>query len=248
MKFIIITKYRIIVIIILIFALLFNIILNNVFSNNKYRLLPIYNVKTDKKQIAITFDSAWGDEDLAEILDILNKYDCKATFFVTGEFVDKFPGAIKNMYENNNEIGNHSDKHKHPNNLNKEEIIKEIENCDKKIKAITNQDKILFRAPYGEYNNLLVETCNTTNRYIIQWDVDSLDWKSLPADEIRNRVVNKTKNGSIILLHNGAKHTKEALPLLLCDLKNKGYEFVTVSNLIYKTNYYIDNTGMQIPK
>ncbi|MBQ7953634.1 MAG: deacetylase, partial [Clostridia bacterium] len=119
---------------------------------------------------------------------------------------------------------------------------------DKKIKDITGQKEVLFRAPYGEYNDLLVKTCEDTGRFCIQWDVDSLDWKGITADMIVKRVTEKIKNGSIVLLHNGAENTAEALPQLLCELKNAGYEFVTVSDLIYKDNYYIDHTGMQIPK
>ena len=123
-----------------------------------------------------------------------------------------------------------------------------MDNCDKKIKDITGQEEVLFRAPYGEYNNLLVQTCKDTGRFCIQWDVDSLDWKGLTSDMIVERVCRKVKNGSVILLHNGAENTAKALPELLCNLKNEGYEFVTVSDLIYKDNYIIDQTGMQIPR
>ncbi len=134
--------------------------------------IPIYSVKTDDKKIAITFDSAWGDEDLTEILDSLKKYDCKATFFVVGDFIEKYPDRIKQMYEAGNEIANHSDTHPHTNSLTREEMIKQMDDCDKKIKDITGQKEVLFRAPYGEYNNLLVQTCKDTGRFCIQWDVD----------------------------------------------------------------------------
>ena len=210
--------------------------------------IPIYNVNTDKKQVAITFDSAWDDSDLADILETLNKYECKATFFVVGDFVNKYAKQVENMHKNGHEIANHSDTHPHMNSLSREKMIAEMDGCDEKIKQITGQKEVLFRAPYGEYNNLLVQTCKDTGRFCIQWDCDSLDWKGLTSDEITKRVVERTKNGTIVLLHNGAKHTAEALPLLLCELKNQGYEFVTVSQLIYKDNYYIDHTGMQIPK
>lgn len=210
--------------------------------------IPIYCVQTDKKKIAVTFDSAWDDADLTEILEILGNYECKATFFVVGDFLEKYPERIKEMHEKGHEIANHSDTHPHPNSLSRGEMIAEMENCDKKIKNITGQKEVLFRAPYGEYNNLLVQTCKDTGRYCIQWDVDSLDWKGLTPDMIVKRVTERVKNGSIILLHNGAENTAKALPELLCQLKNQGYEFVTVSDLIYKDNYYIDHTGMQIPK
>ncbi len=210
--------------------------------------IPIYCVKTDEKKIAITFDSAWDDADLTEVLQALEDYKCKATFFVVGDFLVKYPERVKEMYEKGHEIANHSDTHPHTNSLSRDEMIKEMEDCDKKIKDITGQEEVLFRAPYGEYNNLLVKTCEDTGRFCIQWDVDSLDWKGLTADMIVKRVTEKVKNGSIILLHNGAENTAEALPHLLCELKNEGYEFVTVSDLIYRDNYYIDHTGMQIPR
>lgn len=210
--------------------------------------IPIYCVSTDEKKIAITFDSAWDDADLTEVLKALEDYDCRATFFVVGDFLEKYPERVKEMYEKGHEIANHSDTHPHPNSLSRKEMIKEMEDCDKKIKNITGQEDVLFRAPYGEYNNLLVQTCKDTGRFCIQWSVDSLDWKGLTADMIVERVVGKVENGSIVLLHNGADNTAKALPELLCQLKNQGYEFVTVSELIYKDNYYIDHTGMQVPK
>ena len=212
------------------------------------RKVPIYNVKTDKKVVAVTFDSAWGNEDLDEILNILENYGCDATFFVVGEFLDKYPDDIKKMYSLGNEIANHSDTHPHISSLSRDEMIKEMDACDKKIKNLTGQSEVLFRAPYGEYNSVLVGACEDTNRFCIQWDVDSLDWKGLTASEIQKRVVEKVQNGSIILLHNGAKNTAKALPLILNDLKNEGYEFVTVSNLIYKDNCYTDQNGTQIAK
>lgn len=210
--------------------------------------IPIYCVQTDDKKIAVTFDSAWDDTDLTEVLKALDDYGCKATFFVVGDFLDNYPDRVKEMYEKGHEIANHSDTHPHPNSLSREQMIKEMEDCDKKIKNITGQKDVLFRAPYGEYNSLLVQTCKDTGRFCIQWDVDSLDWKGLTADMIVKRVMERVKNGSVILLHNGTENTAKALPELLCQLKNQGYEFVTVSDLIYKDNYYIDHTGMQIAK
>ena len=210
--------------------------------------IPIYCVQTEEKKIAVTFDSAWVDNDLTEVLQALEDYGCSATFFVVGDFIEKYPDRIKEMHKKGHEIANHSDTHPHTNSLSRDEMIAEMDNCDKKIKDITGQEEVLFRAPYGEYNNLLVQTCKDTGRFCIQWSVDSLDWKGLTADMIVKRVCEKTKNGSIILLHNGAENTAKALPELLCNLKNAGYEFVTVSDLIYKDNYIIDHTGMQIPK
>lgn len=208
--------------------------------------LPIYCVQKAEKEIAITFDSAWGNEDLQEILDVLKQYDCKATFFVVGDFIDRYPESVKAMADNGHEVANHSDNHAHYSKLSKEEMISDMDKCDEKIKKITGRDNNLFRPPYGEYNDLSVTTCEETGRYSIQWDVDSLDWKGLTPDEMEQRILKKVNNGSIILLHNGAKHTAKALPQILNSLKNQGYTFKTVSELIYKDNYTIDHTGKQI--
>jgi len=250
MHFFVLNKKLILTLGVLILSMLIFAV-NNIESKNTASQkdnIPIYCVQTNEKKIAITFDSAWDDQDLSEVLKALGDYDCKATFFVVGDFVEKYSQRVGEMFKAGHEIANHSNTHPHPNSLSREEMIKEMDDCDKKIKDITGQQQVLFRAPYGEYNNLLVQTCKDTGRFCIQWDCDSLDWKGLTADEIVKRVTSKVKNGSIILLHNGAPNTAKALPGLLCELKNMGYDFVTVSDLIYKDNYYIDHTGMQIPK
>ncbi|MDE6586492.1 MAG: deacetylase, partial [Clostridia bacterium] len=105
----------------------------------------------------------------------------------------------------------------------------------------------LFRAPYGDYDDELIKTASELGYYTIQWDVDSLDWKDLSASDIAMRVINNVKNGSIILMHNNGLHTAEAVPIILETLKNRGYSFVPVGELIYRENYVIDGTGMQKP-
>lgn len=212
------------------------------------RKLPIYSVDTEEKICALSFDAAWDDKDTDVLIEILNEHNVKTTFFVVGAWAEKYAVSVKKFADNGHEIMNHSDTHPHINQLSDKKIEEEITRCDDKIEAITQKRPHLFRGPYGEYNNNVLSIAEKLGHKTIQWDVDSLDWKGLTADMIVKRVTEKVKNGSIILLHNGAQNTAEALPQLLCDLKNEGYEFVTVSDLIYKDNYYIDHTGMQIPK
>lgn len=207
--------------------------------------LPIYCVDKADKEISITFDSAWGNEDLEKIMETLDLYNCKATFFVVGDFLDKYPEDVKKLSEKGHEIANHSNNHAHYNSLSRDQMIEDMNACDEKIKKLTGKDNVIFRAPYGEYNTQLVRTCNDTKRYCIQWDVDSLDWKGLTPEQMEKRVFEKVKPGSILLFHNGAPHTAEALPQILNRLKNEGYTFKTVSDLIFKDGYYIDNTGKQ---
>ena len=118
-----------------------------------------------------------------------------------------------------------------------------------KVKELTGYDMFLFRPPYGDYDNGVVKNALANNYYPIQWDVDSLDWKDYGADDIIKRVTEDSHlgNGSIILCHNGAKYTKDALDTLITTLQEKGYEFVPISQLIYKDNYHMDHEGRQIP-
>ncbi len=214
------------------------------------RELPIYCVQKDAsdKVVALSFDAAWGNEDTQQLIDILKKYGVKTTFFVVGDWVDKFPESVKALSDAGHEIMNHSDTHPHMTQISVEKIKEEIENCDKKIENITGVKPNLSRAPDGDYDNKVIKTLREMGHFTIQWDVDSLDWKDLSANEITERVLKKVKPGSICLFHNAAKHTPEALPAILEGLKKEGYKIVPVSEIILKENFTIDNSGMQIPQ
>ena len=216
----------------------------NVFRNNS-RELPVYCVETPEKKIAISFDAAWGANYTEDLLAILKKYDVKTTFFLVGFWVDKYPEMVKRIDEEGHEIGNHSSKHPHMSQLSKEQIVEELTKTSSKIEAITNKKVALFRPPFGDYNNRLVTTSRELGLQVIQWDVDSLDYKDYGADAIVKRVLSKVKNGSIVLFHNNATYTKDALPVILENLQKEGYKIVPISELVYKENYYIDHTGMQ---
>ncbi len=214
-------------------------------SDNPIRRLPIYCVETNEKKVAITFDAAWSAEDTDEIIEILNDYNAKVTIFVLGTWVDSNPEAVKKFHENGHEIANHSDTHKLFSKVSREEVTKEIEECNKKIENVTGKKVKLLRAPSGDYDNKSIEIAENMNMKMIQWSVDSLDWKKLSAQEMYSRVVTKTENGSILLFHNGVENTPKALRMILEKLKNDGYEFVTVSELIYWDKYKIDHAGKQ---
>ena len=208
-------------------------------------MLPIYCVDTEKKCVALTFDAAWGNEDTQDLIDTLKKYNAKATFFLVGSWVDKYPESVKALADAGHSIQNHSNSHPNLPQLSTEGITKEITLCNEKIQKITKKCPTLIRPPYGDYSNNVIEAVNGLGMYTIQWDVDSLDWKDLSADEIYNRVVNKVQNGSIVLFHNAALNTPEALGKILETLSKDGYKFVTVEELIYKKDYTIDHTGKQ---
>ncbi len=211
------------------------------------RELPIYCVQRDNKQVALTFDAAWGNEDTQLLIDILGRYKVKATFFVVADWVKKYPESVKALHDAGHEVMNHSSTHAHFSRLTADEIISDVNNCNDKIEAVTGVRPILFRPPFGEYDDHVIKTLNGMGMYTIQWDVDSLDWKGISASEITNRVTGKVRAGSIILFHNAAIHTPEALPGIIEWLLKNGYSPVKVSELIYRDNYTIDHTGKQIP-
>lgn len=239
----------------LVFVLLSGLIMFNhdavaeVFENaSPKRDLPIYCVdKGEEKICAISFDAAWGNEDTAELISILEKYNVKTTFFVVGDWVDKYPESVKQLADAGHEIMNHSNKHPHMTKLSDEQMKSEINACSDKIQAITGVRPILFRPPYGDYNDRVVSNARSINHYTIQWDVDSLDWKDLEPEAIYDRVTKRVSPGSIVLFHNAAKNTPAALPKILDKLIGDGYKIVPISQLIYKENFKINNAGKQIP-
>ena len=212
------------------------------------RELPIYSVNTDEKKLSISFDAAWGAEDFPKIMEILDKHNVKTTFFMTGEWVEKYPECVKTLVKKGHDLGNHSATHPDMTKLSKEKQKEQILKVHNAVKELTGYEMELFRPPYGAYNNEVIRTCYEVGYYPIQWSVDSLDWKDLSASEIINKVCNHKalSNGSIILCHNGAKHTAEALDEMLTNLKSQGYEIVPISQLIIRENFHMDVTGQQI--
>lgn len=223
-----------------------------VFSFQAYaageRKIPIYCVdKGEKKEIALSFDAAWGNEDTEELIEILAKHQVKATFFVVGAWVDKYPESVRQLAAAGHDIGNHSNAHPHMPQLSKEKMVTELQSCNEKVKAVTGNTPLLFRAPYGDYNNTMCDTVKECGMYTIQWDVDSKDWmEGHTAEKIVKDVCGKVKPGSIVLFHNAAVHTPQALPIILEKLISEGYSFTLIRDLIYKENYKIDHAGKQI--
>lgn len=211
------------------------------------RKLPIYCVQTDAPKVAVSFDAAWGNEDITELLSILDKYQVRTTFFMTGGWVESYPDDVKSIAEAGHDLGNHSENHKQMSQLGAAECQEEIQKVHDKVKELTGREMTLFRPPYGDYNDTLIEAANEIGYHVIQWDVDSLDWKDYGADAIVSKVLDNGHlgNGSIILMHNGAKYTAEALPRVIAGLQEKGFEIVPVSQLIYTENYELDHEGRQ---
>lgn len=211
------------------------------------RSLPVYCVERDDKCISLTFDAAWGNEDTQQLIDILTSRGVKATFFVVGDWVDKYPESVKALHDAGMEVMSHSLDHAHFNSLTSQQIRDNLNAANDKIEAVTGVRPTLFRCPYGEYNNNVIETVNSMGMTAIQWDVDSLDWKELSASEIYDRVTPRVEAGSIVLFHNAALHTPEALGDIIDCLQGKGYNMVKVSELLLTGETNLDSAGKQHP-
>jgi len=210
--------------------------------------LPIYSVAREEKMVALTFDAAWGADHTMELLQVLQRYDAKATFFLVGFWVQHYPDMVTEIHERGHVVGNHSENHPKMSPLNPEQMLAELSDCQERLDALIGEPECkVFRPPFGDYNETVIETCEEAGYYVIQWDVDSLDWKELSAQEIQARVLERVKPGSIVLMHNNGAHTAEALPGILAALSGDGYRFVTVPELIYRADYRIDHTGRQHP-
>ena len=218
-----------------------------VFYGGNLRKLPIYYVKTEEKKIAISFDCAWGVDYTDKLLDTMREENVRCTFFAVEFWSAKYPEYLKKIADAGHEIGTHSATHPYMSKLDKSAIITELTTSKEIIEKTTGKNVELFRPPYGDYDDLLIETATELGLYTIQWSMDSLDWKDLSASEIKNRVVSRVKNGSIVLFHNQGLHTHEALSAIIKELKSKGYEFVPIGELIYKDNYTMGADGAQIP-
>ena len=209
------------------------------------RLVPIYSVETSEKKVALTFDAAWGSDKTLKIVQTLKDAGINGTFFLVGFWIEQNQDKVKAIDKANFDIGTHSNTHPKMSTLSQAQMHNELETSMNMITNITGKPVKFFRAPFGDYNDAVLTVAGNLGLKTIQWDVDSLDWKGLTADEILSRVKTSVKNGSIILFHNNSDHILEALPLVISYLKAEGYSMVKISELAYDNNYIVDNNGLQ---
>ena len=212
----------------------------------KGRKLPIYSVETEENKVAISFDAAWGADKTQEIMTICESYDVKATFFLVGFWIEKYPDMVKEIYNRGFEIGIHSNTHPDMTKLNRQEIKEELQVNIKLVEDLTGFAPRLFRPPYGYYNNVLIDVCEELGLSCIEWSVDSLDWKGLTAGEIASRVTSRSENGSIVLFHNNSDNITSGLKMILEYYKTKKTKVVPIGEIIYYDDFTIDNNGTQI--
>lgn len=252
-----ITYKAIIIILIIILAFVMSPWCGAVFARaaraaaNAGKKLPIYCVDNgDDMKVSISFDAAWGADDTEKLLSVLEENDVKTTFFMCGYWVEKYPDKVKLIYEAGHDLGNHSATHPHMAQLSKAQIAEELKKCHDEVKNLTGYEMDLFRPPFGEYTNSVIETAEENGYYTVQWDVDSLDWKEYGVEHEVNQVLNHKHlgSGSIILFHNDAEYTPAALDRIIKGLKEKGYEIVPISELIMRENFTMNHEGRQVRK
>ncbi|MEJ6951540.1 polysaccharide deacetylase family protein [Natronospora cellulosivora (SeqCode)] len=256
MRFVFAVNKRIIflsslIIIVLVFALGFFIAnrYNQVIPTSKQKLVPIYSVDRNDNYIAITLDGTWGAERTDEILAILREENINISFFFAGYWLERYPDAVKKIAAEGHEIENHTYTHPHCNSLSKDKLIEELESTSDLIEKLAGKRPSYFRPPFGEYNNNVIKTSNELGYQVIQWTIDSHDWMEPGVDYIVDRIMTNVKSGDIILMHNNAPDTPEALRKIIPQLKERGFKIVPLSDMVYKDNYYIESyTGKQISR
>ena len=208
--------------------------------------VPVYSVQREDKVLALTIDAAWEDDKTTFILDTLAQYDVKATFFLCGFWAEKYPDMVKEIADAGHAIGNHSATHPHMAGMGKENIQKELAAFDDLLEDLTGARSTLFRAPYGEYDDNLILTSRDLGYEVIQWNIDTQDWREeRSAENILNDVLPKLSPGSIILCHNNGFTIREYLPILLQTAIDEGYSFLTVEDLLLEGDTIIDVNGVQ---
>ena len=211
------------------------------------RELPVYFVDRDDGKIAISFDAAWGGDKTEQILDILDEYDVKTTFFLVDIWTERFPELVKEIVARGHEIGNHSTTHAEMSKQGHDEIVHELKVMSDHVEALTGVRPTLFRPPYGDYDDEVVLTARNEGYEVIQWSVDSLDWKNKGVQDLVSRSTRKVKSGDIILFHNDSQYIVEALPQILQHYRDQGFQVVKISDVLLDGPCRIDHQGCQIP-
>lgn len=210
----------------------------SVFSSLK-ETKAIYSVETKRKQIALTFDISWGDIRQDPILDVLdtNGLKGKATFFLSSPWSEDHPDTVSRIVQSGYEIGSHGHRFVNYTDLPNEEIKNEILKAETILFGLTGEKTNLIRLPNGNFDDRVLDITKELGYTVIQWDTDSKDWTNPGVDEIVNLVVSQVHPGDIILMHasDSSKQTHEALPIIIKKLREEGYQFLTVSQLISNT-------------
>ncbi|MDR7318444.1 polysaccharide deacetylase family sporulation protein PdaB [Brevibacillus nitrificans] len=209
------------------------------FSGGSQAPQAIYKVDTKEKKIALTFDISWGESRTVPILDILKaKNVTKSTIFLSSPWSQRHPEIVKRIKEDGFEIGSHGHKHDNYSKYTDEEVRSQIGKADTILTEMTGKKPSLIRMPNGDFDKRVLQIAGDMGYTVIQWDTDSKDWTNPGTENIINNVLSKAHPGDIILMHasDSCKETHLALPVIIDKLRQQGYEFVTVSELIAGTD------------
>ncbi|MGE7835332.1 polysaccharide deacetylase family protein [Viridibacillus arvi] len=195
----------------------------------------VWEINTEEKIIALTFDDGPHRKYTPEILDLLAKYNAKATFFIVGENAEKNPGVILRMFEDGHELAIHT--YTHPLKTNVSNLMKEIKQTHETIYGITGYSPVLFRPVEGQYTDGMIDAIVKAGYKVVMWSwhQDTMDWKNPGVNKIIDTVLKGAKEGNIVLFHDGGgnrEQTIKALEEILPKLKKEGYKFVTISELL----------------
>lgn len=193
---------------------------------------PVNKVETEIKKVAISINCSENVENIESIVNTLSKMNTRATFYITGEIVQKYPEKIKLITNSGNEIGNLSYHYINLKNKKVEEIREEIAKATKEIQNITNTKVQTFRTPYGECSNIIVEEARKQNLTTVLWNIDTLDYNGLTGEEMCKRINEGITPGSIILLHNTGKNTANSMEKIINNIQKQKFEICTISELI----------------
>lgn len=198
----------------------------------------VWEVSTNQKVIALTFDDGPFVNNTPQVLDLLQQYNAKATFFPVGNRVLRYPELVTREVEEGHEIANHTYNHPVMEKITTEKLVEELEAASNAIRETTGYVPTLFRPPGGVYNDTIVNAAKASHYMVVIWssNLDTRDWSRPGVHKIINCVLSNARNGSIVLFHDRERQTLEALKVILPTLQKQGYQFVTVSELLRLRN------------
>lgn len=211
------------------------------------RDMPVFRVEKAYKVCSLSFDAAQEKGEIEAIVKALDKYQIKATFFVTGQWADRFPETVKQLNGSGHEVMNHTENHPHLLHCSTDELSSQLLSCSEKLTLLTGKPPNLFRPPFGEYDDKIVAAARGFGLQTVMWTIDSQDLRCSSSQQLLELSCNGIQPGSIVRFHVNGPYTAQALPEILETLIQKGYSFEPVSDLLYQQDYRIDSFGKQIP-
>lgn len=182
--------------------------------------------------VALTFDDGPHDTGTVRLLSLLKQERVPATFFVVGKMVERYPHLLRAIHADGHEIANHTYNHHRLSTLENVEILKELETTRTRVRTLTGQQALLYRPPGGDFTRRTLQTASQAGYRMVLWSVQTKDISGAPANVIRHKIVEESRDGGIVLMHSGMPHTLEALPEAIHALRERGFHFVTVSQLL----------------